>query len=186
MQDNLATLITETARRERAHDFAWTVAISIGIVLTGVVFTSVNTAVPAWVMPVLALLAFWASLLIRFRYSEGRNWAEPVKRAVDAELTLNTAELSRLRLARGVAQALPEPLFILDDQGVIELANPAAEEFLSMQGLEGRHFAAVLRAPDVFEETQKNHRWRARPCCRLQYAERCFPVMPCICCAPIG
>ena len=38
---------------------------------------------------------------------------------------------------------------------MIELANPAAEEFLSANALEGRHFAAALRAPDVFEETQK-------------------------------
>ena len=50
--------------------------------------------------------------------------------------------------------SLPEPLFILDDSGMVKIANPAAEEFLGGTELEGRHFAAVLRAPAVFEAVE--------------------------------
>src|SRR5690606_7334397 len=71
-----------------------------------------------------------------------------------AELAAREAELSSLRLARGVALALPEPLLIVDGDGVIELANSAAEEFMGAQAVEGRHLAAALRAPAVFEAVE--------------------------------
>jgi len=155
MQDDLATLITSTARRERARDFAWTLAISSGVAIALIALGGVVADVPLWLLALLALGSFLAALCIRYLFSSGRDWAEPVERVVKTELSFNEAELSRLRLARGVAQVLPEPLFILDKDGVIELANPAAEQFLGLDEVEGRHFAAVLRAPDVFEEAQK-------------------------------
>jgi two-component system phosphate regulon sensor histidine kinase PhoR len=49
---------------------------------------------------------------------------------------------------------LPEPLFILDADGIIEHANPAAEQLAGTKQVEGRHFASVLRAPDVFEAAE--------------------------------
>lgn len=155
MQDDLATLITATARRERARDFAWTVAISSGVAIAMVVFSGVVADLPLWLVSVLSLGSFLAALSVRYLFSSGRDWADPVQRAVEAELSVNQAELSRLRLARDVAQALPEPLFILDNTGTIELANPAAESFLGLDDVEGRHLAAALRASDVFEEVQK-------------------------------
>lgn len=156
MQDDLATLITTTARRERARDFVWTIAISAGIALSTVFFVlTLSPNLAPWWLPVLTLGSFLVALTVRYRFSSGRDWANPVERAVVTELEASEAELSRLRLVRGVAQALPEPLFILDDRGMIELANPAASEFLSMDDLEGRHFAAALRAPDVFQEVEK-------------------------------
>ncbi len=155
MQDDLATLITTTARRERARDFAWTVAISTGVAIATVVFILTVDPLAPWWLPVLTLLSFLAALSIRYLFSSGRDWAEPVQRAVLAEISASDAELSRLRLVRGVAQALPEPLFILDRDGLIELSNPAAEAFLSLKDLEGRHFTTVLRAPYVFEQAQK-------------------------------
>ena len=164
MQDDLATLITSTARRERARDFAWTIAISSGVAIAMIALGGFVADTPVWILSLLALGSFLAALCIRYLFSSGRDWADPVERVVKTELSVNEAELSRLRLVRGVAQALPEPLFILDGDGVIELANPAAEEFLNMDAVEGRHFAAVLRAPDVFEEAQKNYRRRAAPC----------------------
>ena len=155
MQNDLATLIKSTATRERARDFAWNIAISAGIALATLVFIGfVAPIAPLW-LPLLTFLSFLAALSVRYRFSSGRNWVAPVQRVVQAELSVNQSELVQLRLVQGVAQALPEPLFILDADGVIEHANPAAEEFLSASVLEGRHFAAVLRAPDVFEETQK-------------------------------
>ncbi len=155
MQDDLPTLITTTARRERARDFAWTVAISTGVAIASVVFILAVERLAPWWLPVLTLVSFLAALSIRYLFSSGRDWAEPVERAVVAEISASDAELSRLRLVRGVAQALPEPLFILDREGVVELSNPAAEAFLSTRDIEGRHFTTVLRAPYVFEEAQK-------------------------------
>ena len=155
MQDDLATLITTTARRERARDFAWTIAISSGVAIAMIALGGFVADTPVWILSLLALGSFLAALCIRYLFSSGRDWADPVERVVKTELSVNEAELSRLRLVRGVAQALPEPLFIIDSDGAIELANPAAEEFLNMDPVEGRHFAAVLRAPDVFEEAQK-------------------------------
>ncbi len=155
MQHDLATLITETARRERARDFIWTVAIITGV--TGVAVTALLMGVrfPVIWLPFLMLASFLAALCVRYLFSSGRNWAEPVERAVHAELKMSEVELSKLRLVRGVAQSLPEPLFILDEKGVIELANPAAETFLNLESLEGRHLASALRAPDVLQEAEK-------------------------------
>lgn len=149
MQDDLATLIRKTAEQVRARDFAWAVGISAGIVLIMIASQRV-----IWWMPAFGFVAFLAALAVRYRFSSGRVWAEPVQRVVEAEFAAREAELSSLRLARGVAQALPEPLFIVGPDGVIELSNPAAEEFLGTSGIEGRHLAATLRAPTVFDAAE--------------------------------
>ena len=113
MQNDLATLIKSTATRERARDFAWNIAISAGIALATIVFISfISPIAPLW-LPILSFTSFLAALTIRYRFSSGRNWVAPVQRVVQTELNANLAELSKLRLVRGVAQALPEPLFIL-------------------------------------------------------------------------
>jgi len=155
MQGDLATLITTTAHRERARDFIWTVAISTGVTVAAVSFLLMGVNIPVLWLPFLTLGSFLAALCVRYLFSSGRNWAEPVERAVNAELQFTEVELATLRLVRDVAQALPEPLFILDKNGIIELANPAAGVFLNVETLEGRHVASVLRAPDVFQEAEK-------------------------------
>ena len=149
MQDDLATLIRKTADQVRARDFAWAVGISAGIALIMVASREV-----VWWLPAAGFVAFLGALAVRYRFSSGRVWAEPVQRVVEAEFTAQEAELSSLRLARGVAQALPEPLFIVTADGVIELANPAAEEFIGASAVEGRHLAAALRAPTVFDAAE--------------------------------
>jgi two-component system phosphate regulon sensor histidine kinase PhoR len=149
MQDDLATLIKNTAARVRARDFTWVIAIYLGIV--GIIFA---VRPDDWRIWLGAFVAFLAALAVRYRFSSARVWSEPIQRSVGAELAAREAELSSLRLARGVAQALPEPLLIIDAEGVIELANPAAEEFLGAVGIEGRHVAAALRAPSVFEAAE--------------------------------
>lgn len=156
MQDDLASLIRNTAAQVRARDFTWAVAISAGIgaVIFLVRFLDILPDLPDWQVPLFAFAAFLAALTVRYRFSSGRVWAEPVQRVVEAEIAAREAELSSLRLARGVAQALPEPLFIVGADGVIELANPAAEEFLGAAAVEGRHLAAALRAPTVFDATE--------------------------------
>ncbi len=102
----------------------------------------------------MAWTVFLASLAIRYRLSSGREWALPVERVIASQISAQQSELATLRLAEGVAEALPEPLFILDASGVVEHANPAAEEFLNAKGVEGRHFAATLRAPNVYEAVE--------------------------------
>lgn len=161
MDEDLATLIRRTAARVRARDFAWAVGISAGVsailaLRLALPETNAPEWLPVWSLPALASIAFLAALYVRYRFSSGRDWATPVQRVVEAELAARESELARLRLARGVAQALPEPLFIIDAEGVVELANPAAADFVGgVADPEGRHFAAVLRAPAVFEAVEK-------------------------------
>lgn len=149
-EDELAALIRQAAADVRARDFLWGAAIAAGI---AVVIMGSGLASNLW-LPVAAWVAFSASLGVRYWLSSGREWAKPVERLVKSEIGAKETELSTLRLARGVAQALPEPLFILDAGGLIEHANPAAEEFIGVKALEGRHFAAALRAPNVFEAAE--------------------------------
>lgn len=155
MQEDLAALIRRTAADVRARDFLWSAAITAGIGLIIIAFGPSNAelfGLPRHIwLPALAWIVFLISLGIRYRFSSGREWALPVERVIANEISAQQAELASLRLARDVAKALPEPLFILDASGVIEHANPAAEEFLGARELEGRHFAAALRAPNVFE-----------------------------------
>jgi two-component system phosphate regulon sensor histidine kinase PhoR len=146
MQNDLAALIKNTAAQVRARDFLWAAGIS-----GGVGAALLLTGFADWRLVVLAWTCFLAALGVRYRFSTGRVWAQPVQRVVETELNAQRAELADLRLARGVAQSLPEPILILDSEGMIEHANPAAEEFVGSKNVEGRHFAAVLRAPDVFE-----------------------------------
>lgn len=159
MDDDLATLIRRTAARVRARDFAWAVGICAGVSVILAAYLAVTMPdasqwPPMWSLPLLASIAFLAALYVRYRFSSGRDWAKPVQRVIEAEFAARESELMSLRLARGVAQSLPEPLFIIDSEGVVELANPAAEEFVGGTPPEGRHFAAILRAPAVFEAVE--------------------------------
>ncbi|MEZ5919850.1 MAG: ATP-binding protein [Parvularculaceae bacterium] len=156
--NELAGLIRKTAAEVRARDFLWSAAITAGIGIIIIAYGPSETKLfgfsrHVW-LPVIAWIAFLGSLAVRYRFSSGREWALPVERVVASEMSAQEAELATLRLARGIAQALPEPLFIIDANGLIELANPAAEEFIGATGLEGRHFAAALRAPIVFETAE--------------------------------
>jgi two-component system phosphate regulon sensor histidine kinase PhoR len=155
MQENLAALIRRTAAEVRARDFLWSAAITAGIGVIIIAFGPNNAkllGLPRHIwLPTLAWIVFLASLGVRYRFSSGREWALPVERVVANEISAQQSELASLRLARDVAKALPEPLFILDASGMIEHANPAAETFLNSNEIEGRHFAAALRAPNVFE-----------------------------------
>ncbi|MEQ1929116.1 MAG: ATP-binding protein [Parvularculaceae bacterium] len=164
MDEDLAGLIQKTAARVRARDFAWAIGIGAGVAAIMAIRLAAPDAaafpdwLPLWALPIAAFLAFLGALYVRFRFSSGRDWANPVQRVVEAELAARESEIESLLLARGVAQALPEPLFILDDSGVVKIGNPAAEEFLGATDLEGRHFAAVLRAPAVLEAVENVER----------------------------
>lgn len=139
--------IRATAVQVRRQDFLWSVAIAAGVLVT----VAVSGLASTWWLPIAAWLAFVVALFMRYRFSTGRAWFLPVERAIEAELGTQKTELQSLRSIRGVAQALPEPLFILDQNGLIEHANPAAEEFINSTELSHRHLTSVLRAPSVFE-----------------------------------
>jgi two-component system phosphate regulon sensor histidine kinase PhoR len=149
MQDDLASLIRNTAARVRARDFMWAAGISAGV---GGALAAMQVA--EWRIALLAWVSFMAALAVRYSFSSGRVWAAPVQRIIETELNAQEAEMARLRMAQGVARALPEPLFILDADGVVEHANPAALELVGLTEVEGRHFASVLRAPNVFEAAE--------------------------------
>ncbi|MEM6537144.1 MAG: ATP-binding protein [Pseudomonadota bacterium] len=144
---DLPDLIKQTAARVRGRDFIWSLSIAAGILL--VIEFSGLTITP-WLAPA-AWVAFVGSLYFRYRFSSERDWAEPVERLVETEIRSQKAELEALRLARGLAQALPEPVFVLDRDGLIEFSNPAAEDFVDGAKLAGRHFATVLRASTVYD-----------------------------------
>lgn len=148
--EDLASLIQSTARAVRRRDFLWAAGIA-----TGVAGVSIAVADGDARVTLAAFAAFLAALGVRYLFSSGRAWATPVQKVVETDLNAREAELSRLRLARGVAHSLPEPIFILDEAGVVELANPAAQEFVGAGAVEGRHFASVLRAPSVFEAVER-------------------------------
>lgn len=150
MADDFPTLIKSTAARVRERDVLWSVGIATGIAVT------VYLAAPSSPLIILgAWLSFVLALTVRIRFSPDRLWAHSVQRAVDIELNAREAELANLRMTRGVAVALPEPLFILDAEGAVELANPAGESFVGSAEIEGRHVATVLRAPVVFDAIEK-------------------------------
>ena len=149
MQETLAALIRNTAARVRMRDFAWAAGISAGV---GVVV--LLSGLGDWRLVSLVWITFLVSLAIRYRLSSGTLWAAPVQRIVETELSAQDAELANLRVVSDVAEALPEPLFILDASGVVEHANPAAEKLVGSKNITGRHFAAVLRTPSVYEAAQ--------------------------------
>lgn len=150
MQDDLAAMIKSVAAQVRARDFLWAAGISAGVAFA--VFVGADAD---WRIVLFGWIAFLAALAVRYRFSSGRAWAQPVQSVVDSELDAQYAELTNLRIVKGVANALPEPLFIVDASGIVENANPAAETLTGVAGLEGRHFSAVLRAPDVFEAAER-------------------------------
>ncbi|MEO0398291.1 MAG: ATP-binding protein [Pseudomonadota bacterium] len=147
MQEQISSLIQRTASRARTRDYLWANAIAAGVLLV----VGISSVAAQWWWPIAAWAAFAAALFVRYRFSAGRAWAAPVQEVFDTEIDAQKAELESLRLARGVAEALPEPLFILDARGIVEHANPAAEEFVNAADLEHRHFSSVLRAPEIFD-----------------------------------
>ncbi|WDI32595.1 ATP-binding protein [Hyphococcus flavus] len=149
MQDDLATLIRNTAAQVRARDFIWAIGISAGVCAA-----LIASGLADWRLALVTWLAFMAALAVRYRFSSGRVWAAPVQRIVETELNAQEAELARLRMVHGVARVLPEPLFILDADGMVEHANPAALDLVGLTEVTGRHFASVLRAPNVFEASE--------------------------------
>ena len=147
MQPDLEDLIKRTAARVRARDFLWSLGIGGGILLA---IELSGLAMGRWT-PIAVWAVFSAALAIRYLYASGRAWAEPVRAVIESQMDAQRTEIELLRLARDVAEALPEPLFILDAEGAIELANPAAQEFLGVADVTGRHFSTVMRAPAVFD-----------------------------------
>jgi len=150
MQQDLASHIRKTAAQVRARDFLWAVGIAAGVAAA----LTIGGLVP-WFLAVIFWLAFIAALGVRYRFSSGGVWAEPIQRIIETDLNAREAELATLRMVRDVARALPDPLFILDAGGMIEHANPAAEALVGSADIEGKHFASVLRAPQVFEAAEK-------------------------------
>lgn len=149
MQEDLASLIRNTAAQVRARDFMWAIGISAGVCAALIIAGYAD-----WRLALIAWVAFMAALAVRYRFSSGRVWAAPVQRIVETELNAQEAELARLRMVHGVARVLPEPLFILDTDGLVEHANPAALDLVGLTDVTGKHFASVLRAPIVFDAAE--------------------------------
>lgn len=149
MHDDVEKLIRETATAVRRRDFLWSGGVALGVCLV----LSLLADVPA-----AAAFTVWAAsvagLSLRYFFAGSRVWSRPVQRVVDAELGAREAELSTLRLVRGVVATLPDPVLLLDDACRVDLANPAATVFFGVDP-EGRHLSAVLRAPSVLNAIEE-------------------------------
>ncbi len=149
MQEDLSHIIKKAAARLRVQDLLWALGVSGGIAGMLSVYEAAD-----WRLLLFGWVCLAIALGLRYRIASGDAGAEQIEEAVEERLAAQRAELSELRVVKGVAHALPEPLYILDAEGVVEYANPAAEDFVGSKSLPGRHFAAVLRAPGVFEAAE--------------------------------
>ncbi len=149
MNTKLSSQIAKMVGAIRAHDLLWAAGfaalIGAGLIVAG--FADWRVVLGAW-------LALGGALFIRNQVSPLRAYAEPIIDIVDKQLAVRRSGLADLRIARDVPEALPDPLFILDTDGIVEYANPAAKELVGSDNIEGRHFAAALRATDVFEAAE--------------------------------
>ncbi|MEO0319863.1 MAG: ATP-binding protein [Pseudomonadota bacterium] len=146
---SLVSTIRGTADRVRLQDFLWMGSISVGIALVLLLRGVIN-----WQYFLSIEGAYLAALVLWYRLSSGRIWARSTQELIEARIGSQENELSALRLARKVAQILPEPLFILHKDGIVDTTNPAADDFIHRHDAEGRHLASVLRAAAVFEAVE--------------------------------
>ncbi len=135
MDSGLDKEIGRVAERVRRTDFLWAAGLSGGACGILAVLTDIELtlAVTVWLVILLGLA-------VRY-YRANVNWSVPVKRAVNAQL----AVFQRLR---AILNALPEPVIMLKNNGVVELANPATLDFVSTEA-EGKHLTSIFRAPAV-------------------------------------
>ncbi len=147
---NLAAQINKKANHVRRLDFLWALLFSFAIIAIAAAnsILSIRAAIFIWV-------PFMGALVIRYIFTYGDSWMKPIQEVIDKRLSDQDAEQSNLLIAQKVAQSLQYPLFILRKDGIIITTNPAADEFVQRQEIEGKHIATVLRAASVFETADK-------------------------------
>ncbi len=135
MGKSLDQEIAVQAERVRRTDFLWGAGLASGACFILAYATDVRAvfAISVWAVIMLGLAA-------RF-FMANVNWSAPVQKAIKNELTL----FQRLR---AVVNALPDPVIVLKKDGLVELANPAANELMGI-GPEGEFLTTVFRAPMV-------------------------------------
>jgi len=144
--DDVTKNIKNTINRARRNDFLWIITISFTVTLIAILVGTLN-----WTHAAIFQISFFAIFALRYHLSTERIWIKPIQNIVTAKVDNQESELSSLRLARKVAQVLPDPLFIIQANGIIESTNPAAKTFLNRQDTDGRHLATVLRSAPVFD-----------------------------------
>ena len=135
MEDRLDQQIKNMASRVRLTDFLWAAGLAAGAcgIFAVITDTPVFQAVLIWLVIIFGLV-------VRY-FTANVNWSEPVESAVRTQMAL----YQRLRI---VLNALPEPVILLQPDGVVELANPATTEFVGTDP-HGRHLTTMLRSPVV-------------------------------------
>lgn len=135
MEENLDQEIKQMATRVRRADFLWTAGV-VSLACALLMFLAKSV-----VLPIIAVwLITMAGLAVRF-WTVNVNWSQPVARAVRTQMAL----YQRLTT---VLNALPEPVILLQGDGIVELANPAAAAFIGTPPA-GQHLTSVFRAPVV-------------------------------------
>ena len=137
--------IKEAADRARRSDFLWMAATSCGALLGLGIIKQLEFDAALFFC-----IAIGVGFIIRYQFRPTNSWTMPVQRIVDSELAAKEAELEPLRELRAVVMALPEPIFVVDENDRVELANPAAQAFLG-EGVESQHISTVLRSSNVLE-----------------------------------
>ncbi len=116
--------------------------MSFAIIVFFAVFTTIDFGLIS-----LMWLAFLLALGLRYFLSDRVDWSAPLRDLVGQELRA----FERLR---AVMNALPEPIFLLNRDLLIEMANPAAETFAGAS-LQNQHLSQILRAPAIRHAAEK-------------------------------
>ena len=129
--------IQAIGNRVRLTDFLWAAGLAAGACGIFAVISEVPLwqALLVWSVIVLGLTARFMTTSV--------NWSEPVQNIFSAQ----TANYERLS---AVLNALPDPVILVKADGIVELGNPATNEFVG-QLAENQHLRELLRTPSVYD-----------------------------------
>ncbi len=140
---NLNDDIVNMAARKRRQDFVWLAILSLLVVFLFVLLTPLS-----WGLGLGLWLAFMGIFWGRYALVSHFAWSAPMRARVEAQIV----NFDRLR---AVMNALPDPVFLLDQSLLIEMANPAAEKF-ARAPVENQHLSQFLRAPEIRKAAERS------------------------------
>ena len=145
--------LTDRFTRDRRLTLSVAGIIGVGAVLS-VSALSLPPLIAAGALIGLVIAAYFALQA----FSSIAPYAAEVETRQQWEIDKRESELPELRICAEAVAALPEPVFVVDRDGLTVNINDAAEALIGTTNVTGRHLAAVLRAPDVFEAVEATMR----------------------------
>lgn len=132
------SLLTGPVGRSRAGDFVFAGIIGIVAIISSLMLGAANA------IGALIIVGLFVSALA-MRYVTLRDAP-----AVSVGVNVSKEQLKTLRRLRALLNALPQPVMLLDEDGVVELFNPACEKMFGPDVV-GKHISSVVRAPIALE-----------------------------------